>query len=199
MGNKNRAKHRALALIKDEHRSLAAVVHAMQYLSRQMVQGKEPNQILLCSIALYISQFPEKLHHPAEDRFIFAPLRAKTHESKDVLDALEEEHASGEDRAVKMSVALNQLAAHTLGAVEHFAQAVDDYARFYWAHMIAEETIVLPLAERMLDEVDWVAAAEGFAANHDPMYGPDTANEFDALFKRIVYLAPAPIGLGGSE
>jgi hemerythrin-like domain-containing protein len=199
MGSDTRAKHRALALLKDEHRSLAAVVHALQYLSKQMIQGKEPNQKLLGSIALYISQFPEKLHHPAEDRFIFAPLRAKTQESKDLLDALEAEHAAGDDRAAKMSVALSQLAAHAQGAVEHFAQAVDDYARFYWAHMMAEETIILPLAERVLDEVDWVAAAEGFAANHDPMYGPDTANEFDALFKRIVYLTPAPIGLGGSE
>ena len=199
MGDNKSAKHRALALLKDEHRSLSAVVHAMQYLSKQMVQGKEPNQKLLGSIAHYILQFPEKLHHPAEDKFIFAPLRAKTQESKDVLDALESEHAAGEDRAAKMSVALNQLAAHAQGAVEHFAQAVDDYARFYWAHMMAEETIVLPLAERVLDEMEWVAAAEGFAANHDPMYGPDTANEFDALFKRIVYLTPAPIGLGGSE
>ena len=198
MGTKESAKHRALALIKDEHRSLAAVVHALQYLAKQLTQGKEPNQVLLGSIAHYILQFPEKLHHPAEDKFIFAPLRGRTTEAKDVLDALEAEHAAGDMRAATMSDALNQLAAHTSGAVERFSQAVEDYARFYWAHMMTEETIVLPLAERMLDESDWVAAAQGFAANHDPMYGPDTANEFDALFKRIVYLTPAPIGLGGS-
>ena len=177
---------------------MAAVVHALQYLTKQLIQGKEPNQVLLGAIAHYILQFPEKLHHPAEDRFIFAPLRVKTTEAKDVLDALEAEHAAGDIRAAAMSDALNQLAAHTSGAVERYSQAVDDYARFYWAHMMTEETIVLPLAERILDEADWTAAADGFAANHDPMYGPDTANEFDALFKRIVYLTPAPIGLGGS-
>jgi hemerythrin-like domain-containing protein len=199
MGTKESARHRALALVKDEHRSLTAVVHALQYLTKQLIQGKEPNQTLLGSIAHYILQFPEKLHHPAEDKFIFAPLRKKTQEAKDVLDALEAEHAAGDVRAAMMSEALNQLAAHTPGAVGDFAQAVDDYARFYWAHMMTEETIVLPLAERILDEADWVAAADGFAANHDPMYGPDTAHEFDALFKRIVYLTPAPVGLGGSE
>ena len=198
MGTKENAKHRALSLIKDEHRSLAAVVHALQYLTKQLIQGKEPNQILLGAIAQYILQFPEKLHHPAEDRFLFAPFREKTVEGKDDLDSLEAEHAAGDARAAAMSDALNQLVAHTSGSVARFAQAVDEYARFYWAHMITEETIILPLAERIRDESDWVAAADGFAGNHDPMYGPDTANEFDALFKRIVYLTPAPVGLGGS-
>ena len=51
MANKANARHRALGLIKDEHRSLAAVVHALQSLARQMSEGKEPNQTLLAAIA----------------------------------------------------------------------------------------------------------------------------------------------------
>jgi hemerythrin-like domain-containing protein len=197
MANKANARHRALGLIKDEHRSLAAVVHALQYLARQMSEGKEPNQTLLGAIAHYLLQFPEKLHHPAEDKYLFAPLRARTSESKDVLDKLEAEHAAGDDRAAKLSAALNELAARSTGSIGHFNQAVEEYANFYWAHMMCEETLILPLAERVLNEEEWGAAANGFAANHDPLYGTDTANEFDALFKRIVYMAPAPIGLGG--
>lgn len=197
MANKANARHRALGLIKDEHRSLAAVVHALQYLARQMSEGKEPNQTLLGAIAHYLLQFPEKLHHPAEDKYLFAPLRARTSESKDVLDKLEAEHAAGDDRAAKLSAALNELAARSSGSIAYFNLAVEAYANFYWAHMMCEETLILPLAERVLTEEEWEAAANGFAAHHDPLYGTDTANEFDALFKRIVYMAPAPIGLGG--
>lgn len=191
------ARHKALALVKDEHRSLAAVVHALQYLARQALEGEKLNQKLLGAMAHYLVEFPERLHHPAEDRFLFAPLRAKTNEAADVLNALEAEHAGGEARGAAMSKALNELAAGTPASVQHFADAVEEYAKFYWAHMMSEETLILPLAERVLDAQDWNAAAAGFAANHDPMYGPDTANEFDALFKRIVYMAPPPIGLGG--
>lgn len=168
-------------------------------LSNQMRRGKAPSQTLLGAIAHYLLQFPEQLHHSAEDKFIFAPLRAKTQEAKEVLDALEAEHAAGDARAAMLSLALGQLAARTPDSIANFSRTVDDYATFYWSHMMREETLILPLAERVLSESDWDAAAAGFAANHDPMYGPDTGNEFDASFKRIVYLAPAPIGLGGTE
>ena len=176
MGTKESARHRALALIKDEHRSLAAVVHALQHLTKMLKQGKEINQTLLGAIAHYILQFPEKLHHPAEDKFIFTPLRTKTEEAKDVLNSLEAEHAAGDARANMMSTALNQLAARTPGCVEKFSFAVEEYARFYWAHMMTEETIVLPLAERMLSEEDWLEAAESFVTNHDSLDFADSPN-----------------------
>ncbi len=190
-------RHRALALIKDEHRSLAAVVHALQFLAGQMEKGSKPDAALLGAIAHYLLQFPEKLHHPAEERYLFDPLRAKTAESRDVLDRLAAEHAAGAEREAKLLAALNALAVDTPDAVAGFCRAVSEYATFYWAHMMTEETLILPLAERILDEAEWAAAAEGFASNHDPMYGPDTASQFDALFQRIVYMAPPPIGLGG--
>jgi hemerythrin-like domain-containing protein len=188
-----------LTLVKDEHRSLAAVVHAMQFLAKRMAQGDPPNQTLLAAIAHYLTQFPERLHHPAEDRYLFAPIRARTQEASDVLDALQAEHARGDERAARLSMALNEVAAKAPGAIERFSRAVEEYASFYWSHMMTEETLILPLAERVLEDQDWVAAAEGFAANHDPLFGGDTAHEFDALFRRIVYLAPPPIGFGGHE
>ena len=197
MGRLEQIRHRALALIKDEHRSLAAVVHALQYLAARMEKGDKPDSTLLGAITHYLLQFPEKLHHPAEERFLFDPLRARTKEAREVLDKLTAEHAAGAEREAKLLAALNALAVGTAEAVAGFRRAVEEYANFYWAHMMTEETLILPLAERMLDETEWTAAFEGFAANHDPMYGPDTANQFDALFHRIVHMAPSPIGLGG--
>ena len=197
MGKLEQVRHRALALIKDEHRSLAAVVHALQFLAGRMQKGDQPDSALLGAIAHYLLQFPEKLHHPAEERYLFDPLRARTGEAREVLDKLTAEHAAGAEGEAKHVAGVKALAVGTPEAVAGFCRAVEEYATFYWAHMMTEETLVLPLAERMLDEADWAAAAEGFAANHDPMYGPDTANQFDALFQRIVYMAPPPIGLGG--
>lgn len=197
MGELEQARHRAFALIMDEHRSLAAVIHALQFLAARMRKGDEPDSTLLGAIAHYLLQFPEKLHHPAEERYLFDPLRARTSEARDVLDKLTAEHAAGAERETKLLAALNALAIGTPQAVADFCRAVEEYASFYWAHMKTEETLILPLAQRVLGEADWAAAAEGFAANHDPMYGSDAAGPFDALFQRIVYMAPPPIGLGG--
>ena len=193
------SKQKALNLIKDEHRSLAAVIHALQFLTKKIEEDQQVNINLLNAIVHYLHQFPEKMHHPAEDKYIFLPLRQKTQEAKYVLDSLEAEHAAGDERASKLLFALNQLADKKPNSVDDFSHAVDEYAMFYWSHMMSEETIILPLAERILSDGDWDLAAQGFESNHDPMYGPDTGNEFDSLFKRIVYLSPAPIGLGGFE
>jgi hemerythrin-like domain-containing protein len=114
----------------------------------------------LGAILHYLTRFPERLHHPAEDLYLFAPLRAKTSESGEVLDLLEQEHGQGHQR---------------------------------------EETTILPLAERLFSEAEWVAAAAGFAANADPCYGGDMAQDFKALFRRIVNQTPAPEGLGREE
>ena len=62
--------------------------------------------------------------------------------------------------------------------------------------MMREETIILPLAERLLGEAEWESAAAGFRANSDPLYGGGTAQDFKALFSRIVNQTPAPKGLG---
>lgn len=190
------AKNQTLALLKDEHRSLAAVIHALQFLVRRMQEGRPVNADLLGAILHYLTRFPERLHHPAEDRYLFAPLRAKTTEAGEVLDMLEQEHGEGQLREARLLEALNALNARMSGATESFAKAVDTYASFYWAHMMREETIILPLAERMLSEAEWETAAAGFSANSDPMYGGDTAQDFKALFSRIVNQTPAPEGLG---
>ncbi len=193
------AKNQALALLKDEHRSLAAVIHALQFLVRRMQEGKPANMELLGSILHYLTRFPERLHHPAEDRFLFAPLRAKTAEAAEVLDLLEREHQDGQAREASLLGALNALNAKMSGATDAFAAVVEAYASFYWAHMVREETIIVPLAERLLSEAEWQAAADAFQANSDPLYGGDTAQDFTALFSRIVNQTPAPEGLGRED
>ena len=55
---------------------------------------------------------------------------------------------------------------------------------------------MLPLARRDLKPDDWAEIDAAFAANFDPFAGPN--REYAALFDRIVDLAPAPIGHGGS-
>jgi nucleotide-binding universal stress UspA family protein len=57
-----------LAVIRDEHRSLAAVIHGLELLVRQAREANEPPSFpLLHAMLYYIKEFPETLHHPKED------------------------------------------------------------------------------------------------------------------------------------
>ena len=61
--------------------------------------------------------------------------------------------------------------------------------------MLLEEKELLPLAERHFTPADWKVVDEGFASNTDPI-GQLKEKDFQALFSRLVGLAPAPVGLG---
>ncbi len=187
----------ALFVIRAEHRSLGAVLHALQYLVRDVRKnGRKVDFEVLRAMVHYIDTFPEKLHHPKEDRYLFARLRQRTQEGNAVLDELETQHVQG----AKLIRDLEQsLLRWEVGGEEHFAafaDEVDRYAEFYWRHMRQEEDDILPLAERFLTEQDWREIDAAFAHNADPLIGKDVERDFDRLFKHILNITPPPMGVG---
>ena len=144
----------------------------------------------------YVREYPERLHHPKEDRYLFSALRACTREGDSVLEELELEHEQGEALLNALTVALSTYEAGADPRCERLGAQVDEFAAFYWSHMRKEEDIVLPLAERVLSDGDWSRIHAEFAQNRDPSFGGDDEAQFRQLFSRIVNLMPAPLGLG---
>lgn len=173
------SEQRALALLRGEHRSLAAVLQA---LIAQLDNGaREPDVELLRAMMFYIEQFPERLHHPKEEQLLFSRLREHTNEFESLLSELEEQHRAG---AAQFAVLREQLDAGDLGA---FTGAVHEFVKQQWKHMSAEESLVLPAASRHFTASDWQRIAEALDANGDPRFG--TGESFDMLAARLLELA----------
>jgi branched-chain amino acid transport system ATP-binding protein len=62
--------------------------------------------------------------------------------------------------------------------------------------MSIEETELLPLARQYLTQEDWEEVDAAFSGNSDPLHGAKAGAEYDELFRRILLLAPPPIGVG---
>ena len=77
-----------------------------------------------------------------------------------------------------------------------FIAAVEAYADFHWEHMRREEKEVLPLAAKHLTPSDWDAIDAAFLGHADPLVSESAGDDYRALFRKIVNLAPPPIGLG---
>jgi hemerythrin-like domain-containing protein len=187
---------RALAIIRDEHRALASVMKGLEYLTDQFRQGLlEPDFVLLGALVQYIEQYPDKLHHPKEDGYLFPTLRERDPSSAATLDQLEEQHRQGPAVISSVRDALAQFEANR-SALPALAAAVTGYAQFQWDHMRMEEEQILPLAQKALLPADWVRIDAAFVANDDPLVGTGQQQEFRELFRRVVTLMPAPMGLG---
>jgi hemerythrin-like domain-containing protein len=187
----------SLSVIQDEHRSLAAVLHGMLYLVHDIRdRGAKPTFELLGAMIYYIDAFPERFHHPKEDEYLFRLLRLRHPDAGPLLDRLQMEHREGAEkiRTLEQTLARYQQG----GATEfpNFLAAVEAYAAFHWDHMRTEEKQVLPLARKYLTDGDWEAIDAAFLGHTHPMLGPVEGRNYDALFTRIVNLAPPPLGLG---
>lgn len=186
----------ALNILRSEHQSLAAVLHGLVTLARDAQNpAVRPDFAVFRAMLRYIDSFPERLHHPKEDEFLFRPVIARAAEAHALIDQLRTEHQQGAKLIRTLEQALRDLEAHWPDDAARFAALVEAYSRFHWDHMRVEEDVLMPLAERVLLEEDWCAMEEALAGNEDPI-ADLREKDFADLFTRIVNIAPAPIGLG---
>jgi hemerythrin-like domain-containing protein len=185
----------AVSILKSEHRSISVILAALQELARMVEEQRlRPDFRAFRAMLRYIDEYPERLHHPKEDRFLFARVAARSPDAKRLVDDLRSEHVTGVRRIRELERTLLFFEDRWPAGTGEFRIAVDEYAAFHWAHMRKEEEQLLPLARRVLTAEDWAEIDAAFAANADPLAGLGTA-DFRALFTRIAHLTPAPVGL----
>lgn len=190
----------AISIILDEHRSLAAVLHGLRHLVREMRDhGKSPDFRLLGAMLYYLDAFSEKLHNPKESAYLFARLRQRTDEADEIIDELEHQHAESARLGRELDHALARLEAGMGDGLPLFSDAVEKLLEEAWQHMATEEKQLIPLARRHLTMDDWAEIARAFGENGDPRFGTKPDHEFRDLFSRIVNLAPPPIGVGPDQ
>jgi nucleotide-binding universal stress UspA family protein/hemerythrin-like domain-containing protein len=180
----------AIGIIRDEHRSLAAVLHAsLERLKSAIAEGARPDPDLMRTIVYYIKTFMLALHHPKEEEYLFSKLSQRTPQFDPELDELKRQHARDNELVDELSATVER---YIDGAtrLEEVDQVLNRYAKFAWEHMGREEGVILPAAQRHLTEEDWSEINDAFQKNRDPRFGGKAEVEFKHLFSRIVNLAP---------
>jgi hemerythrin-like domain-containing protein len=186
---------KAIDIIRSEHRALAAVLSGLSDLVDGIAGGKfEADFTLLAAMIAYVTELPEKVHHPKEDDYLFAALRRRSTGVALILDDLQQEHRFGPGQTAALKEVLDHYRNAGAAGFPAFRDAVKAYVESQWQHMSKEEKDVFPLAHEVLTAEDWAAIDTAFAANDNPWEGP--AGVYKQLFTRIVNIAPAPIGVG---
>jgi nucleotide-binding universal stress UspA family protein/hemerythrin-like domain-containing protein len=185
------APERAISVIRDEHRAIAAVIHAgTRMLAAAREAGSAVDEPSIQAVVAYLRGFPLTQHHPKEERYLFPSLRARTQVVDAELDELERQHvrdAALLDELGRMTQAL--AAADAPGRItltDDLAEAMGRYAELHWEHMGREETVILPAAQRHLQAQDWEALNAAFAEPGEMPDGQLSGLDYRHLLARIV-------------
>jgi hemerythrin-like domain-containing protein len=194
--------HSTLKIIRSEHQALTAMLRSIRLLLAEHRQRNTlPDFSVLRAMLFYVDEFPERLHHAKESTLLFPMLRGLGSESDVVLDRLDREHARGEHaiRELEHELLGFEMMGETVQGPrrrERFETAMNAYIDFYLSHMHVEETLVLPLAERVLTEGQWRELDDAFEENRDPLTHYDADGPYRPVFQKILMHLPAPLGLG---
>lgn len=178
---------KAVRVIIREHQQLSMVVTGMQRFVNLLGAGADvARPMMFRSILFYISEYPEQLHHPKEERYLFARLRHKANDLDKTIDELEEQHAQGKTRMRNIELALTRYELVGESALPVLREMVEEYAAFSANHRRLEEEVILPAARQWLTEEDWHELDEAFGTNRDPFAGVVVEADFGRLFAMIV-------------
>lgn len=194
------AAERALGVIVDEHRSIAAVVRGMRDLVLQaQASGDAPDLVSLEAMLAYLQAFPLKLHHPKEEAFLHRFMRLRVPGCDALLSEIEAQHVHEHvlvGQALASVTAMRTLRPGDGVTIAAMVERILALADAVWQHLALEERSVLPLARQHLDERDWAEMAAAFEGNDDPGFGELPATEFRRLFTHIANLLPVATKAG---
>ena len=186
-----------LSVIQREHRAIAAVVHCLEQLLREVRTGElDPPPFEVFELILtYMRDFPDQLHHPKEDNYLFPVLAKRSPELGAAFDLLRRQHVEGAERTTELLVKLAAYKEDPKTGFAGFEEAAIGFVEFQREHIALEESRILPAAREFLTATDWKAIDAAFAKNDDPIFGDKPQAKFNKLFSRIVATAPEPWGL----
>lgn len=185
----------SMRILAKEHLALRAVARIMAMEAIILARDGRVDLALLESIAAYIAQYPNKIHHPKEEAFLFRHMRIRAPERcTAILDRLLGEHNKEQE---SIATFLNALAAFRNaepGAAAQLAHVTGTYAKYLERHIELENTQAFPLAEEVLQEADWQEIDAAFLSNDDPLVGTTAGLQFAELHRHILGLGAMPPG-----
>lgn len=187
---------KSLAVIRNEHRSLGAALFCLKKLVEQVENGKHPDFKVFHGLLLYIDRFLDRYHHPKENEYLFPAVLKRNPDLAPTIEELGRQHQQGEKLFVKVLKSLSAFECTGQTEFQNFKQTVEEYASFEYEHAHKEEKEILPVAEKTLSEQDWSEIDAAFLDHQDPMFGDKPTAEFSELYRQIVSIVPAPLGLG---
>ena len=171
-----------MQIIKDEHRAMATVFNEILRHVGQIESGSEPDFDQLGSMTHYLAEFPEKLHHPKEDEYLFDALLMRSPHARDIISEVQDEHRLGGELLDRCVSAMGRFrSSRSVVDQQLFIKSTREFIDLQWRHMNREEQVLMPMAAQFLKRDDWERVSDAFRSNENPLFGINAKEDPAAL------------------
>ena len=163
---------------------MALLLDLLDLETERLAASGVPDYGLVQDIMLYMTEYPDVVHHPTED-FIYRHLKSLRPDIDDDLERVERDHENIENLGLKLK---NDIEAMSVGANLNRDEVIKElrqYIRQLREHMYWEEKGLFTLADELQGDADWLAIVSNNEKVDDPIFGPRVERKYRRLLARI--------------
>jgi len=176
----------ATDILMSEHRVIEQVIHALETAANRLDEGQEFRTEFFLDAADFIQNFADGCHHNKEEGVLFKTMveHGVSAESGPI-GVMLHEHELGRSFTRAMRAAAQKLAEGDLTAKQGVVDNARGYATLLRQHIMKEDRILYPMAERFipLDQQDMVVERFEQVENEDA--GEDVHEKYLALAEKL--------------
>ena len=167
-----------------EHANYRKLLDLLEALTAAFVHGDELDYELMADIVYYMTQYPDRYHHPREDA-AFSRLLAHAPQVAPLIEHLADAHRSIAESGARLATDLGAAAAGTMMPRATLQADVRDYVAFLRDHMDTEEREIFPRLAASLGADEWFLVDSAIHFAWDPIFGETVQERFKSIHRRI--------------
>jgi hemerythrin-like domain-containing protein len=173
-----------ISRLRSDHRNMAMLLDSLDAEIDKLTSSGEPDYSLVSDIMLYVTEYPDVVHHPKED-IVYRHLESLRPDIRSDLERVEKDHRFIEDWGLKLKYDIATLSSGTTPGRDELIAELHDYMEQLREHMYWEETELFSLADELQHYGDW---SDVILANNeisDPLFGSQVERKYGRLLASI--------------
>jgi hemerythrin-like domain-containing protein len=178
--------------LKTEHEAVRLTLRILEKICLKMEQSKESvNTEHVDQLLEFFSVFVDKCHHGKEEELLFPALeQIGVKREGGPIGVMLNEHKQGREYVRKMKEAFSEYKLGKPEAAVHFTREARGYIALLDQHIVKENSVLFPLAEKQLSDAKQTELSSGFEMIEVERIGIGRHEEFHKMLDhaKSVYL-----------
>jgi hemerythrin-like domain-containing protein len=170
--------------LRGDHRNMVMLLDLLGAEINRLATSGEPDYDLVRDIMLYVTEYPDVVHHPKED-IVYRHLKSLRPEIHTDLERVETDHQFIKESGLKLR---NGIEAISIGANlsrDGLIKKLYNYMDQHREHMYWEEINLFSLADELQHYGDWSEVVLKNNEINDPLFGSRVERKYRRLLAKI--------------